>query len=284
MSNAISIHIGLNHVDPNAYGGWDGKLKGCINDATAMQNIADGLGYLSIRLLDEEATGNRVIGEIGQAAFNLEPNGILLLTYSGHGGQMPDVNGDEADGQDETWVLFDRELIDDELTNLWNQFSPGTRIVVISDSCHSGSVTRAREYQAIAQAGAFGDHYKARGGPPRFRAIPQDKATLNYEKNKSMYDALQFASGSHKRGEMDACVLLISGCQDNQLSSDGNEGDPNGLFTGVLLNVWNNGAFSDNYKAFHQAIVDLMPPTQTPNYSVTGAGNPDFEAQKPFTV
>ena len=40
---------------------------------------------------------------------------FFLLTYSGHGGQINDVNNDEPDGLDETWALYDRELVDDEL-------------------------------------------------------------------------------------------------------------------------------------------------------------------------
>lgn len=281
MTSAISINIGLNRVDPNAYNGWDGQLSGCVNDATAMKKIADSLGYLSILILDEEATADRIISEVGQAAWNLDPNGILLLTYSGHGGQMPDADGDEPDGKDETWVLYNRQLIDDELYNLWNQFSAGARLVVLSDSCHSGTVTRNREYLAVAQSGALGSRYRTRSGPPRFRAIPDDVAAANYQQNKAIYDALQFASGSRKRRTMDASVLLISGSQDNQLSNDG---DTNGLFTGTLLSVWRDGGFSGNYKAFHQAILDEMPSTQTPNYYLVGASNPSFEAQKPFTV
>jgi hypothetical protein len=68
---------------------------------------------------------------------------IFLLTYSGHGGQVPDTNGDEPDRKDETWVLYDGELVDDELHELYTQFKSGTRVVVLSDSCHSGTVTRA---------------------------------------------------------------------------------------------------------------------------------------------
>jgi hypothetical protein len=281
MTKAISIHIGLNKVDPQAYNGWDGSLAGCVNDALAMQKIADSLGYVSILLLNEEATADRIISEIGQAAWNLEENGILLITYSGHGGQIPDANGDEADGKDETWVLYDRQLIDDELYNLWNQFSTGARLVVLSDSCHSGTVTKNKEYLVLTQSDALARHYRSRTGPPRFRNIPPEVGAHNYQQNQALYNALQFASGSRTRSITNACVLLISGCQDNQLSNDG---DTNGLFTGTLLNIWRNGGFSGSYKTFHQAIVDQMPSTQTPNYSVVGASNSGFEAQAPFTV
>ena len=57
-----------------------------------------------------------------------------------------------------------------------------------------------------------------------------------------------------------------------------NDGDTNGLFTGTLLNVWRNGGFCTN-RAFHEAILDLMPFTQTPNYSLAGTANPGFEDQ-----
>src|ERR1043166_7960133 len=119
MPTGRSIHIGLNHVDPDAYFGWDGALSGCINDARDMQAIADRLGYSSLLLLDSQAVSSRVIEAIGSAAQRLTPGDILLLTYSGHGGQVEDVNGDEPDAQDETWVLWDRQLLDDELYALW---------------------------------------------------------------------------------------------------------------------------------------------------------------------
>ena len=68
---------------------------------------------------------------------------------------MPDTNGDEAkkspdergeyaDQYDETWLLNDRDLIDDELYALWAVFAPKVRIIVLSDSCHSGTITRDR--------------------------------------------------------------------------------------------------------------------------------------------
>ena len=37
MAKGISIHIGLNHVDPKHYQGWDGALNACIADANDMR-------------------------------------------------------------------------------------------------------------------------------------------------------------------------------------------------------------------------------------------------------
>src|SRR5687768_16203172 len=107
MATNLSIHIGLNRVDPNKYEGWDGVLRGCINDANAMRALAKRQGYSTLRLIDEQATRAGVIKTVAKAAETLVSGDTLLLTYSGHGGQVPDKNNDEADGLDETWVLFD---------------------------------------------------------------------------------------------------------------------------------------------------------------------------------
>src|SRR5262245_37774163 len=119
MAKGISVHIGLNRVNTSAYPGYSIPiLSGCVNDAKDMKAIAGSLGYSSTLLLDDQATASAVISAIGKAAKNCVSGDILFLTYSGHGSQVPDTNGDEPDGQDETWVLYDRMLIDDELYGL----------------------------------------------------------------------------------------------------------------------------------------------------------------------
>ena len=72
-----------------------------------------------------------------------------------------------------------------------------------------------------------------------------------------------------------------AGCQDNQTSADG---DRNGLFAETVLAVWKNGKFKGDYRGFHQSIVKLMPPKQSPNYFTIRRTNEQFESQKPFTV
>ena len=143
MPQGISIHIGLNEVDPAHYNGWSGKLNACEADAGDMERIATARGFEPTTILTREGTADAVTSAISDAAGKLEAGDILFLTYSGHGGQVPDTNNDEEQDQlDETWVLFDRQLVDDELYDLYSQFAAGTRIFVFSDSCHSGSVNR----------------------------------------------------------------------------------------------------------------------------------------------
>jgi hypothetical protein len=143
MKKGYSLHIGLNKLSKSYYGKHS-PLNCCRNDAEAMAHLAKELGYKPILLLDEDANYENVKSEIDATTYYMESDDIFLLTFSGHGTQVVDRNGDEIDGFDESWVLFDRLLIDDELNQMFSQFPPDSRIVVISDSCHSGSIADIR--------------------------------------------------------------------------------------------------------------------------------------------
>jgi metacaspase-1 len=270
MAVGASLHIGLNAVDPKQYSGWGGQLTACEFDANDMQALAKAQGFTKVtKRLTKKATRNRVLADIKAAATKLKRNDIFFLTYSGHGGQVPNTGNDfEPDGFDETWCLYDGELIDDELYAALKQFVSGVRIFVLSDSCHSGTVLRAMQFSALGVA------------PVRPRMMPRDVALRVYMDHQKFYDKIQQGRSS-PRARMRATALLISGCQDNQTSADG---DRNGLFTQTLLAVWKNGKFQGDYRGFQKSIVKLMPPTQTPNFFTIGPANYAFEEQKPFTV
>ena len=269
-STGYSLHLGLNTVNPAHYEGWDGQLAACEFDARDMQALAAKQGLRTQVLLTRQATADAVIASLRAAASVLKSGDLYLITYSGHGGQVPDLNHDERDPgrQDETWVLWDRQLVDDELWALWSKFKPGVRIVVLSDSCHSGTITRR-----IPVPGAK--------PLPRTRLLPPIQADRVYRAHRSLYDDVQRGAPAGERVKVRATVLLISGCQDNQFSLDG---DRNGLFTETLKKVWRGGAFKGGYRKFRDAIAQRMPSDQTPNYSLVGKANPEFEAQRPFTV
>jgi hypothetical protein len=111
-----------------------------------MKSIASSCGFNTTSLITSQAVASAVLKEIALASSSLQSGDIFLLTFSGHGGQIPDVNGDEGDGLDETWVCFDRMLVDDELYAMWGKFQPGVRIVMVSDSCHSGTIAKDAFY------------------------------------------------------------------------------------------------------------------------------------------
>jgi hypothetical protein len=169
-------------------------------------------------------------------------------------------------------------MVDDELYAQLATFAPGVRILAFSDSCHSGTVVKLAYYQGTA---TIRDSTIVSQGI-RYRYMPPDIAVRTYRNNKAFYDKiLKNVKVKASREEVKASVLLIAGCQDNQLSADG---DFNGLFTSQLLRVWKNGAFKGDYRKFYGEILRRMPPDQTPNYFRIGAIDKKFEAQSPFTV
>lgn len=286
MAQGMSLHIGINRVDPGHYQGWDGELKACEFDAKDMTKIATAKKLSTNQLLTANATSSNMIQAMRDASRKLKTGDIFFLTYSGHGGQVPDTNGDDEDGKDETWVLYDRQLVDDELYSLFGQFEPGVRIFMLSDSCHSGTVARA-VYENLSTALSTGGLRSFRenstfttGVGPRFRTVPEDILQKTYNKNKKLYDDIQHYSPDGDKLTVGASVILISGCKDNQYSSDG---DKNGLFTETFLKVWNKGTFN-SYKSLYSQISKQMPPWQSPNYFKVGAPNLTFERQKPLAV
>ncbi|MBC7911430.1 MAG: caspase family protein [Pyrinomonadaceae bacterium] len=280
MPNGLALTIGLNSVDPTHYGGWSGDLNACEADAEDMAAIAKSKKFKVKTLMTASATRAQVANEILAAAKALKSGDIFLLSYSGHGGQLPDMNSDEPDMQDETWCLFDGEQVDDELNAMLGKFAKGVRILVFSDSCHSGSVTKLAFFQGTTQVRASSINPETR--EVKYRNMPPDVALRTYRQNKKFYDpilgdkALKNAAKSIK-----ASTLLFSGCQDNQLSQDG---DFNGLFTANMLRVWKEGKFKGSYKDFHKQIIKNMPPDQTPNYFFIGESNAAFEGQNPFKI
>jgi metacaspase-1 len=294
MAKGICLSIGLNAVNPIKYGGWDGSLGGCENDARDIANIASSRGFTSQILLTKDATTTALLSKLQSAAKELVSGDILLLFYSGHGGQIGDINADEPDDMlDETWCLFDRMLIDDELYSMWSKLKSGVRVLVMSDSCHSGTMTKfeaeekdkarsylAKEYINSLMTPEFSQYYE-KPSEINLKGIPFDKSWSIYLESKENYDAIQYLTGDAEKGLIEASIILISGCQENQLSGDGS---PNGLFTTAVKKVWNDGKFTSNYREFHKSIVSMLPPSQTPNFFVVGSSNLEFESQQPFSL
>jgi metacaspase-1 len=273
MNKGIALTIGLNAVDPEHYAGWSGELMACEADAEDMAKIAKSNNFQVETLLTKEATRTAVIEKISKAAKDLKSGDIFMLSYSGHGGQLPDLNEDETDYLDETWCLFDGQLVDDELNSMFAEFSEGVRILVLSDSCHSGTVSKGAYSYHKPRLGISGEQV-------RLRAMPREFIGPVYRQNREFYDKI-LKKPAVKDEDIKASALLISGCLDNQYSADG---AANGLFTSQLLAVWKDGKFSGNYKRLWKDIVRRMPEEQTPNYYPTGFRNYKFEFQRPFTI
>lgn len=69
----------------------------------------------------------------------------LIFHYSGHGGSVKDLDGDEEDGMDETLCPLDYasagQIVDDEVHMILIKGLPkGVRLTAIMDCCHSESI------------------------------------------------------------------------------------------------------------------------------------------------
>lgn len=236
MAALHSIHVGVNAVDPAHYGA-DAPLRGCENGARDMQAIAAALGYEAQVFLTRDATAARVLDAIAGLRRKLTAGDTLLLTLACHGAQLPDTTDDEEDARDETWRLYDRMIIDDEVNAAFASFKPGVRIFVLSDSCRSGASVR----MLLAAKSSGGLETLSLSPQNYFRCIEPfldrsvfDKFLPEYERIKASVRA-----NPSERGGPD--VVLISGCQDRQTSGDL---PANGLSTSHLKKVWNNGKFA----------------------------------------
>jgi metacaspase-1 len=271
-----SLHIGLNFVDPAHYEGWDGELNACEADADDMETLAANAGYETEKLIREQATRATVTDAIRDLARRARRGDICLITYSGHGGQIPDLTGDERDSKDETWCLYDGQLLDDELELLWHQFTHGVRILLISDSCHSESIARTAMFMGRPQPVV---------SPFQVRTPPRAIIRRVYQTHRAAYDRIQLETKEALQGRsprsLRCTVRTLSGCLDSEVSYDGDE---NGQFTAALLATWDFGRFDGDYARFHRDIATQVGSQQTPQHNVIGMPDPNFDAQRPFQI
>lgn len=203
-----SIHFGLNVVDPDAYGGWNGWLNACVNDARDMASLCARAGYQARAVFNLDVTRERARSELQSAAASLVAHDTFLLSYSGHGGRPPAWTWP---GYTETLCLADGELADTALREMLAAFAPGVRVIVILDSCHSGGMSRTTSLIRAKPAFVKSASPVVVGGCA-VRA-PSDLAPVV---------------------EVPASVLMWSACTAEETALDG---DVNGAFTASMLHV-----------------------------------------------
>ena len=135
-------------VGVNKYPRADLELRGCVNDARAWATLLReqyDFASTDVKVLtDRQATKAKIHKALGDLLAGSKRGDVLVFTNSSHGTYRADKNGDES-LYDEAMCPYDCEtdlLIDDELRELFTAIPDGVRLTVISDSCHSGSVTR----------------------------------------------------------------------------------------------------------------------------------------------
>lgn len=168
------------------------SLQGAGNDISLIRDVLVAKHDFKPKrirvLLDEQATHIGIRDAFRELQNTVAPGDFVYIHYSGHGSSACDVNGDEKDGgQDSTWVPYGSrsgmeeappldcalareqgaaapetvdlnryDILDDEL-NLWmaNLNRITDNVVFVSDSCHSGTVSKSLEL--LPMRGVVGD-------------------------------------------------------------------------------------------------------------------------------
>lgn len=244
MNSKIALLVGLCQVSPAAYNGWNGAngCEGCELDVENVERILQPLGY-EIRLLKTAAaTKAAVLDQLASAAETLHADDTFVFYFAGHGGQQPDTDSDETDNRDETLLAYDGEITDDELNGIWPRFQPGVRIVMLSDSCNSGT-----NYRAIRDV---------------FTPTPLQALRAN------------------TRALMQAQLIHMGGCRDGFTSTGYEAGGAFTMaLANTWQGGTFAGTYQDLYQAI---VAKIAPGQQQPQYNEYGPVTDGFRNAQPF--
>ncbi|KAG5181055.1 peptidase C14, caspase domain-containing protein [Tribonema minus] len=152
----------------NNYVGTDAELRGCFADGERLKAALVSAGAVPegrVRVLREASAADAVAALEDLARRSREERlAYVFIAYSGHGTQVRDADGDEADGLDEAICPGDFEtagvVSDDLLRRVFAGFYYRTSVVFVCDACHSGSMLDLRfsyDGRRCADAGAASD-------------------------------------------------------------------------------------------------------------------------------
>ncbi|WP_111672679.1 caspase family protein [Algoriphagus litoralis] len=250
-----AILIGNDTLDISHYGG-DFGLNAPINDLDIMKHICniENISYTKLYNTGSE----QVNAEIYNLSKESVSGDFVLIYFSGHGTQIPHSNDGEDDEYSESWCLYDRCFIDNEINSLLGGFTSGVRVLLISDSCHSGSIAKI------------------------FPGLPSNinikSVSGVYERNKGFYDGI--LRDVSPNVNLDASVISITACQDYEVAK---ERAGYSDFTRSLDIAWNHGSFRQGYKEFVELIRNgLRSYGATPQLDQLGFNDKNFLNSKPF--
>lgn len=202
-----ALLFGLNYLNDSS-----SALGGCINDAKNLKNLlVTRLGYQpeDVLLCTDEtevkptrAIMLRLLRELVIATHRSRLDQIFI-SYSGHGTSYQDASGDEEDGMDECLVPLDYRtagvIKDDDLGKILRKVHHRTDIVMLVDACHSGTIVDFP-----------------------YRYVSGNK----------------FVMESPSVAPVGARAVVISGCQDNQLSQEVWSIDDDKKITGIMTSAF----------------------------------------------
>ena len=247
--------------------GDENDLQGCVNDANDWAALLKNhFQFTDVKqLLNGEATKANIIAGLKGLLAGAVAGDILVFTNASHGTYLADTDGDE-DKFDEAICPYDTDsnlLVDDELRNLFKNIPKDVQLSVISDSCHSGSVTRVmvNEYRRNRQLNprVFGGKELA---PEQLRAARGKK---------------------EKYPESGMKEILLSGCKSNQTSADAYiNNDYHGAMSYHAIKAITDANYNLTYADLQKRVVSML---EEENYDQVPQleGKDEFKSRRVFT-
>lgn len=288
MLRGISIHIGVNESATR-----HNVLDRSEAHAWEMAKLACEAGFQSIHLLrGAEATCVTVQCQIAAAARSLASGDVLLVSYSGHGSQVQDVDGDEGDKDkhDETWCLSDGNLLDDRLAECWRLAPAGARIVVVTEACYGAGGMRGGEVHVWGEPGtsptpAWEDPYGNERVVYRNGFENGQRGDLETGYRGGFETAYRGVKATHTPSSVPVCIttppqsddgiraslLVLAAAEEDKQAQEG-------LYIPRLLKVWDEGRFRGSYCDLHRRVTNLVrAEEQQREPAILMLGSPDVE-------
>jgi hypothetical protein len=229
-------------------------LKGCVNDAHQWSTLlTDHFDFNSsdVKIItNAEATKANILGGLKDLLAGGSSGDVLVFTNSSHGSQIPETGGDEPT-YDEVlcpYDIRDNAVTDDELRELFTDLPRGVKLTVISDSCHSGTVTRALITENIPGLSMPDDRRVRFLNPALFRGGPILPDPMGAAPRAKM--AFPQASMDH---------VLLSGCLDREYSYDAViEGDYHGAMTFHAIKAITDANYEITYRELSDKLTPLL--------------------------
>ena len=251
-----ALLIGIN------YFGTSGELHGCINDVHKMRSflIENGFGAPDcLRVLTDDTrqpgqqpTRANITAAMQWLRDGARPGDVLFFHFSGHGGQVVDVHGDEEDGMDETICPVDFEhagqICDDDLfEQLIAPLPQGCRLTALLDCCHSGhgmDFPYTLHPEGVSPAWACDPLPRFAAADVILFSVRPFLSFLTLRTVGNVGQARRFVTNPQESGRVTYSRPSISqGCEDDQCSADAacRYGMPAGAMTTAFLECFAKG-------------------------------------------
>lgn len=241
----VALSIGIND-----YPGTDSDLAGCVNDAKDWAAALDERRFEVTTVLNAEATREAILTRMRSTIDAAQSGDLVVIVFSGHGTWVPDKDPDEDDLRDEALCPYDvataGPILDDELFDIFSNRARGVRALLISDSCHSGTLAKFRPVM-----GDTTDRVKFLA--PEVFLADDDRRLAERA------DAVRRAGRSRRS------ALLLAGCRDLEYSFDAKfNGRPNGAFTHAALRELRDLPTDATYRDWYDRIRGHLPSADYP--------------------